>query len=74
MLDEPVIVTAALCLSRSQHVEPQHCFWLSGDQFNEAVQMYNKKHAEHEDKDKETDEDEVSGSDDSIVTSSASSH
>ncbi|KAK1167593.1 hypothetical protein AOXY_G10303 [Acipenser oxyrinchus oxyrinchus] len=57
----------------SQHVEPQHSFRLSGDQFNEAVQMYNKKHVEHEDEGKETDEAEVSGSHDSIVTSSASS-
>ncbi|XP_058885475.1 von Willebrand factor A domain-containing protein 3B-like isoform X2 [Acipenser ruthenus] len=66
-------LVVTFCNGKSQHVEPQHCFWLSGDQFNEAVQMYNKKHAEHEDEGKETDEAEVSGSDDSVVTSSASS-
>ncbi|XP_067889388.1 von Willebrand factor A domain-containing protein 3B-like isoform X2 [Heterodontus francisci] len=31
-----------------QHQEPQHCFWLSEDQFQLAVEIYNKKNRENE--------------------------
>ncbi|XP_041115955.1 von Willebrand factor A domain-containing protein 3B-like [Polyodon spathula] len=69
-------LVVSFCSGKSGwHVEPQHCFWLSGEQFNEAVHMYNRKQAEHEEEEgSETDEAEGSGSGDSRVSSSASSH
>nr|XP_015219502.1 PREDICTED: von Willebrand factor A domain-containing protein 3B isoform X2 [Lepisosteus oculatus] len=33
---------------RCQHVETHHCFWLSEEQFNIEVQMYNNKYLKHQ--------------------------